>query len=358
VTAAASVVRVQAHVSGLPGVATASYRTPAIVPAAPYHRSWLDRFFLSGGSAVLVALVAGGLIMLVGLTILRGRAVPFRRRIGEFVPIHDAEVHEQATARLAKALERVLAGRSWWDRFVEEVEIAKLPIPAAMFALLTLAATVLLILIAAAALPPVLVVFAIVIPPLVAHSVVKARLREQRGQFGDQLPDNMTVLAAALRVGHSFVGALSVMIEEAEEPARSEFRRAMTDEQLGVPVEESLIRVAERMDNPDLEQVALVASLQRQTGGNTAEVLDTVVATIRERADVRRLVKTLTTQGRAARWVLTALPVALLLLLSLINPDYVYPLYHSTAGQALLAIAIVMIVTGGMLIGRIVDIKV
>src|SRR5262249_47153481 len=149
--------------------------TPAIVPAPPYHRSWLDRFFLSDSSAAFVALVAGGLVMFVGLTVLRSRSLPFRSRIGQFVAIPEVETPEPAAARLWKGLERVFAGRSWWDRFVEEVEIAKLPIPAAPFALLALAATVLLALIAAVALPPVLIPLAMVTPPLIAHSILKAR---------------------------------------------------------------------------------------------------------------------------------------------------------------------------------------
>jgi tight adherence protein B len=196
------------------------------------------------------------------------------------------------------------------------------------------------------------------VPPLVARSLVKQKLTSKRAKFADQLPDNLTVLASALRVGHSFVGALSVMIDEADEPAQSEFRRALNDEQLGIPVEDALVTVAERMDNDDLHQIALVAALQRQTGGNTAEVLDTVVDTIRERNDVRRLVRTQTAQGRAARWILTALPIALAGLIALINPSYLDPLFHRTAGQVLLAVAVVMVAVGSIAIKRIIEIKV
>src|SRR5205085_8006376 len=128
--------------------------------------------------------------------------------------------------------------------------------------------------------------------PLVARALVKRKLSAHREQFTEQLPDNLNVLASALRAGHSFSGALSVMLEETDEPARSEFRRAVADEQLGVPVEDTLVTIARRMESGDLEQVALVASLQRQTGGNTAEVLDTVVDTIRERFELRRMVQT------------------------------------------------------------------
>ena len=86
------------------------------------------------------------------------------------------------------------------------------------------------------------------------------------------------------------------------------------------------------MENSDLEQVALVAALQRETGGNTAEVLDRVSDTIRERFELRRMVKTLTTQGRMSRWVVSFLPVGLLALITLINPNYMAPLYTNTPG--------------------------
>jgi len=112
------------------------------------------------------------------------------------------------------------------------------------------------------------------------------------------------------------------------------------------------------MDNRDLEQVALVAELQRQSGGNMAEVLDRVVETIRSRTDLRRLVRTLTAQGRMARWILTSLPVFLALFLTLLNPHYMSPLFSSNGGQIALVFAGLSITAGSYVIKRIVDIKV
>jgi tight adherence protein B len=112
------------------------------------------------------------------------------------------------------------------------------------------------------------------------------------------------------------------------------------------------------MDNRDLEQVSLVAALQRETGGNTAEVLDRVTDTIRERFELRRLVKTLTAQGRMSRWVVSALPVVLLTVITLINPGYMEPLYSTGTGRALLVASGFFVVMGSIVIGRIVNIKV
>jgi tight adherence protein B len=188
--------------------------------------------------------------------------------------------------------------------------------------------------------------------------LINRKLERRRKQFAEQLPDNLQVLASALRAGHSFVGALSVVVDDAAEPSRSEFRRIVADEQLGVPLEDAIRAVVRRMDNTDFEQVALVAALQRRTGGSMAEVLERVTDTIRERFELRRMVRTLTAQGRMSRWIVSALPVALLAAITALNPGYTQPLFTTTAGRLALGFAAVMVVTGSYVIKRIVDIKV
>jgi tight adherence protein B len=200
-------------------------------------------------------------------------------------------------------------------------------------------------------------VIALVIPFSV-RSVVKRKLEKQRKLFAEQLPDNLQVLASALRAGHSFVGALAVVANDAAEPSRSEFQRVIGDEQLGVPIDVALHVVVERMESRELEQVALVAALQRETGGNTAEVLDRVTATIRERFELRRTIQTLTAQGRMSRWVLTLLPLFLLVAITLINPSYMQVMYDSSFGRVLLFLSGVSIASGSLVIKKIVNIRV
>jgi tight adherence protein B len=197
-----------------------------------------------------------------------------------------------------------------------------------------------------------------VLVPLSVRGFVNRKLKIVRDGFADQLPPNLQVLASALRAGHSFSGALAVMVENADAPSDTELRRAVNDDRLGIPADEALRRVADRMASRDLHQVALLSELQRTSGGNAAEVLDTVVETIRERAEVRRLLRTLTAQGRMARWILTALPVAVAALLTLIQPDVMRPLFTTTAGFLALTIAGLMVIAGSFVIQRIVDIEV
>jgi tight adherence protein B len=204
---------------------------------------------------------------------------------------------------------------------------------------------------------PLFAVVGLVVPFAVRAAVLR-KLNKKRAAFAEQLPDNLQVLASALRAGHSFVGALSVVVDDAPEPSRGEFRRVIADEQLGISLEDSLMVVVRRMDNSDLSQIALVAALQQETGGNTAEVLDRVTDTIRGRFELRRLVRTLTAQGRMSRWVVSGIPVVLVLLITSINPNYMAPLFNEPTGRLLLGFAAVMVVAGSLVIKKIVDIKV
>jgi tight adherence protein B len=194
--------------------------------------------------------------------------------------------------------------------------------------------------------------------PVGVRIAIRVRVDRERRAFDEQLPDNLQVVASAMRAGHTFVGALAIVADDAPEPSRRELRRVLSDEQLGIPLVDALNGVTKRMNSRDFEHVALIAALQRETGGNTAEVIDSITETIRERLDLRRLVRTLTAQGRLSGWVVSALPVALLVGVSLINPHYMHPLFHRAAGVIALGLAAGMLVTGFLVIRRIVDINV
>jgi len=132
----------------------------------------------------------------------------------------------------------------------------------------------------------------------------------------------------------------------------------LTDDQLGLPIDRALRNVADRMKSRDMRQVGLIGELQRTAGGNAAEVLDTVVATVRERAEVRRLAQTLTAQGRMARWILSVLPVVLGLLMFGASPQLMKPMLTSSGGQVALVFAALLAVAGSLWIKKIVEIEV
>jgi tight adherence protein B len=356
-------VRVSVRVDGVPGLAVSGYNSPRVGtdPAAPFRDSALSRLWRSALTMIVVGLLAAGLFGLSVLLVFRPGGRTLTKRIAEFVSVRQSgsdSDRERIASRVLVGAERSLEATKWWARFKETLELAEIRMPALQIALWTVVMTLFLMWLLTLVLGSALFAVLGLAVPLVVRALIRRKLARRRKQFAEQLPDNLQVLASALRAGHSFVGALSVVVDDAAEPSRTEFRRVVADEQLGVQLEDAIRAVVRRMDNRDLEQVALVAALQRQTGGSMAEVLERVTETVRERFELRRLVQTLTAQGRLSRWVVSGLPVALLLAISVINPTYTEPLFTTTGGRFALLFSAVMVSLGSYVIKRIVDIKV
>jgi tight adherence protein B len=254
-----------------------------------------------------------------------------------------------------RVVERLLERTAWWYRLKEDMEIAEFPRSPVAYLLGTVVGTIVLAFVLAL-LSPVAVLFALLVP-LISWILVARKLRQKRDRFAEQLPDSLLVLAASLRAGHSFASGLQSVVDETEEPSKSELTRAVADIHLGVSTEESLLRVADRMKNDDLEQVALVASLQQESGGNTAEILDIVIGIIRQHFELRGLVRTLTAEGRMAQSILTGLPIVAGCLVALISPHYLSPLFTTGAGQVMLFASIALVVVGFLSIKRILSIE-
>lgn len=358
-------VRVHVSVAAIDAEGVAAYRSPKlpvdVVVPQPIERSILDKVVQSRLTMLLLALLLASLLSLTLLLMIRPRTTGLQERLGTFVAVaKPAEAKRQTTAlsnKLIAGTERSLKRTRWWSRFKEELEIAEISVGAEQVVIVTALGTLLLAWIVSILVSVPAALLAL-LTPLAVRSFIRLRAERQRRAFADQLPDNLQVLSAALRAGHSLIGALSVVVDDAPEPSRREFRRVVADEQLGIPLDDGITRVAQRMRNGDLDQVALVAALQRETGANSAEVLDRVAETVRERAALRRLVRTLTAQGRMARWIVSALPVALILIISFINPEYMKPMLSKTAGQIILVLASLMVISGSLVIKRIINIRV
>jgi tight adherence protein B len=269
----------------------------------------------------------------------------------------EEESREAFASRIFEETERSLEETRWWRSFKEALELAEIRIPPVQILAGTLVLTLFVMWLLGTIIAWPLALLGLAVP-FAVRGVITRKIERKRRAFDEQLPDNLDVVASGLRAGHSIVGALSLVVHDASEPSKTEFQRVVADEQLGVPLEDAFAVVARRMKSRDIEQVALVASLQRETGGNSAEVLDRVTESIRERAALRRLVRGLTAQGRMSRWVVSALPVGLLLVISLLNPEYMKPLFTHTSGKIMLSFAATMIVAGSLVIKKIVDIKV
>jgi tight adherence protein B len=352
-----SAVTLRLAVDGV-GAGAFDYTAPTPTNYAPFHRSLFKRFMLSPAATVVLSLVLAAMLGGFLLLLLGKRETGLQGRVSDF--LHGVRPPAARLKTKGRNVRASIAGspqaKGWMAKLERDLEVAESDIRASRFAGYTAGGTVVLCFLLALV-SPVLLLLGLLVP-LAPRAWLKRKLRSIRDEFADQLPPNLQVLASAMRAGHSFSGALAVAVENAHEPSRRELRRAVNDDQLGVSMDEALRRVAVRMDNRDLHQVALLSELQRTAGGNAAEVLDTVVDTIRERSEIRRLVRTLTAQGRMARWILTAIPAVVAFFLWLMQPSLMEPLFLTTGGQIALVIAAMMTAAGSLLIQRIVDIRV
>jgi tight adherence protein B len=281
--------------------------------------------------------------------------------MAEFVSIRDLQKDKgqgPAAAAAEGANGAAAELKSPWTRFEEMLEIADIKLEPELIVAGTFAVTALtFLLIYVGTGSPWWGLFALGIPYLTREWLLRT-LARRRNRFAEQLPDALQVIASALRSGHSLAGALAVVVESGSEPMKSELQRVVADEQLGIPIQNSLGIVADRMASRDVEQLALVAELQREAGGNAAEVIDRVAETVRERFDLRRLIRTLTTQGRMSRWIVSALPVFIIVVLQFENPHYLHPMLASTGGKVVFGFAAAWAFAGSLVIKRIVEIDV
>jgi tight adherence protein B len=353
-------VTVAARVAGIDGLATSTYRVPGDASFVLIEKS----FWTSTLGIVLTTAIFALLLMIAFAVMLarhwKGPGV--RDRIGGFVSMPGEGVVRQELVEMGRAgpgaAERSLERTQWWQAFKEKVEIARIETAPIKLALWTAIGSLIVLWLMSRHVSPVFGVLVALIPPLAMRAWVQLKLDRQRKQFAEQLPDILQGSASAIRAGHGLTGALSMVVDDAPEPSRTEFRRVVTDEQLGVPLDEALRVVSERMDSRDVQQIALVAQIQRDTGGNTAEVLDRVTEALRRRAELRRMISALTAQGRLSRWVVTLLPLVLLLIIAVLNPSYIDPLFNTTLGNVMLAVGAVLMISGSLVIKKIVDFKV
>jgi tight adherence protein B len=176
--------------------------------------------------------------------------------------------------------------------------------------------------------------------------------------FQAQLPDAMELVARALRAGHSLAAGMHVVAEEMPAPISKEFARVYDEQNLGIPLEEALKGMCDRVPNLDLRFFVTSVAIQRQTGGDLAEILDRIGHIIRERFKILGQVKALTAEGRLSGIVLIAMPIGLFLLMLWMKPDYIQLLWTDDLGIKMSIGAIILVLIGSYAIKKIVDIKV
>ena len=179
--------------------------------------------------------------------------------------------------------------------------------------------------------------------------------RRRIAAFNATLPDVVDMMSRSLRAGHALVAALSIVAEQAAEPARAEFAAVFRKQSFGLPLRQALYELLDRVPSQDLRVLVTGILVQKDTGGNLAEILDRIVTVIRERLKIQGEIRTHTAQGRLTGWILCLLPVAMMVIINLINPGYSKPLTDNELGRKLLMAGTFLLCSGAWFIRRIIQ---
>jgi len=190
-------------------------------------------------------------------------------------------------------------------------------------------------------------------------TVIASAIRQRRfNKFEEQFPEAMDFLGRAVRAGHAFTTGFELIANELPPPVGEEFRITFQQQKLGLPFRDALQNLAVRVPLPDVRIFISSLQIQRDSGGNLGEILDTMSMVVRERFKLRRQIKIYTAEGRLSSYVLTALPFAALGALYFLQPAYIMPMFTEPRGQRMLILAAILQAVGYVVIGRIIKIKV
>src|SRR6266446_5762941 len=198
----------------------------------------------------------------------------------------------------------------------------------------------------------------IIIGAFLPYSFVSYRRQKRFEKIEELFPEAIDTLARAVRAGHAFTTALEMISNETSEPLASEFRQLFEEQKFGMPVRDALMNLTERVPLVDVKFFVTAVMLQRETGGNLAEILDNLSYVIRERFKIQRQVRVHTAQGRLTMAVLMGMPPIVVAVLEIFSPEFVYPLFHDPIGHALLVVSLSLQTIGYFVIRKIIKIQV
>lgn len=192
----------------------------------------------------------------------------------------------------------------------------------------------------------------------VPNLVVDIKRRRRLKRFMNHFPEALEMFARSLRAGHSFTGAIQLVAQEMPDPIGPEFSKVFEEQNLGIPLRQALVGMTDRVDILDVKFFVTAILIQRETGGNLAEIIDKIAYVIRERFRVQGQLKVFTAQARISGTILALLPVGMAVLLGILNPDYMRPLWVEKAGKIMVVVAVAMQIAGFLAIRKIIRIKI
>jgi tight adherence protein B len=264
----------------------------------------------------------------------------------------------EAFAGIFRATEQAFGHRRLWKRLTLVLERADVPLRTVEFAYIMVGSGFVLGLFAAVTGRSTLgILIALAIGALAPYGFVSLKARRRLNAFENQLPDLLVTLAASLKAGHSFRQGIQTAVDEGQEPAAKVLGRVIADTKLGRPMDEALAETAERIGSKNFTFVITAVTIQRQVGGSLAGLFDMVADTVRQRQQFARKIKGLTAMGRASAYVLIGLPFFIAFALTLINPTYMDPLYHTSTGHTLIMVGLVMMAFGSLILKKLVSFR-
>jgi len=193
---------------------------------------------------------------------------------------------------------------------------------------------------------------------LIPYGVVMYLRQKRLRAFEERFPEALDLLGRAVRAGHAFTTGLEMIAKESPDPIASEFRTTFEEQNFGLPLRDALLNMTERIPSIDVRFFVTALLIQKETGGNLAEILDGLARVIRDRFRIYREVRVRTAQGRLTAGILIALPIFMMLVLMVMNPNYMGVLFHDPKGMLALTIAGIMQVIGSLVIWKIIHIEV
>ena len=312
----------------------------------------------------VVGLLVGLLVLLAGTFLVSSvRGSRLRRRLAPHIAPAGSKRKQdrerlQAAAGLFRATERTFGHWKQWLALARLLERSDVPLRAVEFVYLTCAAGLVGGLVAGMLGQSSLAVLAAMAGgAAIPWAVVYMKGKRRTTAFENQLPDLLITLAASLKAGHSFKTGLQTIVDEGRPPASKELKRVLTEAQLGRPIDESLAEMAARLGSKNFDFVITAVTIQRQVGGSLAGLIDMVADTVRQRQQFARKIKGLTAMGRAGAYVLMGLPFFVAFVITIMNGEYMDPLYHSSTGHKLIILMLAMMAFGSLLLRRIVSFK-
>lgn len=315
----------------------------------------------------IIAVIVLAVVFAYGMYLFfRGRRSEIEERLGRYAAGITAEDEEAAAAGprrspLGERLDRAISGRGFAENIRTQLARADLKLTAGEFIAATIISVILFGFVAylISRRNPLFGLGGGVVGFFAPRWYVGFLQGRRLNAFNAQLGDTINMMVNGLRAGYSVLQAMEAVAEEMAPPASEEFRRVVREVQFGLSMEEALRNMLRRVPSDDLDLMVTAMNVQREVGGNLAEVLDAISFTIRERIRIQGEIRALTAQGRYSGYIVSLLPVVVGVLIYVINPGFISPLFQDrVCGWPILGIAALGVILGNMVIRRIVNIEV